>query len=150
MVDDEDYDWLNQWNWYYLKKDADNTGYAMRCGRKDDGERFRKGILMHREILDLKKGEYADHIDGNGLNNCRKNLRKASNMQNVRNQRKMIGTSSKYKGVSWDKQHKRWRAKLCVDYKQITIGLFNSEEEASEAYNSKARELHGDFAKLNI
>lgn len=150
-VDDEDYEWLSQWGWYYLKKEKDNTGYAMRIGRKSDGSRNRKGILMHREILGLKDGEYGDHKDGNGLNNQRYNIRKASNAKNCYNQKK--GTrkmSSKYKGVSWDRQMKKWKSSIGFNYKKIFIGLYDLEIEAATAYNNSASELYGEFAKINV
>ena len=90
-----------------------------------------------------------DHIDHDGLNNCKSNLRIATLSENRRNSRKAKDTSSKYKGVSWHKNNKKWEVKIGFNYKKIHIGYFNNIKEAAEAYNKKAKELFGEFAYLN-
>jgi hypothetical protein len=92
-----------------------------------------------------------DHVNGDKLDNRKENLRRATQQENLRNKAKTESkTSSKYKGVSWHSTANRWRAYIVVDYKQIYLGLFDSEEDAAVAYNVKASELFGEFARLNI
>ncbi len=90
-----------------------------------------------------------DHINGNRLDNRKCNLRLATRSQNLQNSRKRTGCSSRFKGVNWLGQNKRWRARIKVFGKEIALGCFISELEAAEAYNKAAKEHFGDFAKLN-
>lgn len=81
-----------------------------------------------------------DHIDTNSLNNNIENLRELNTSANTRNSHKRKNkTSSKYKGVSWDKRHKKWQAKLTINYKTIFLGYFNNEDDAGQAYNDGIR-----------
>lgn len=117
-----------------------------------------KELRMHRIVLErklgrrLKKKEMVDHIDGNGLNNSRSNLRVATNAQNSENQRKKANanTSSKFKGVSWHKSTRKWRAYIRHKYKCVHLGLFRSETDAAKAYDRRAKKLFGDFCNLNF
>lgn len=115
-----------------------------------------QAILMHRLILGLKaRSEQCDHISGDGLDNRRSNLRLASNSQNQANRRKNAclrgrPTSSKYKGIYWDKTRHRWRAVLRHNGKLYRIGRFRNERDAAAAYDLLARKLFGDFARLNL
>ena len=104
---------------------------------------------MHRQILGLKRGDICDHKDGDGLNNTRKNLRKATHSQNGANRLRISGTS-KYRGVHKETGRKNWRAALTHDGKTIRIGTFDSEIDAAHAYDRKAIELHKEFARLNF
>ncbi len=92
---------------------------------------------------------YCDHINGDGLDNRRSNLRIASPSQNVMNQKKRTKTSSKFKGCYLEKSTNKWVARITVNYKNIIIGRFKDELKASFAYDEKAKELFGEFAKLN-
>ena len=140
IVDDEDYEQLSRYRWY-AHRDG-NTFYAV--------SRIKgKQVLMHREILNVPEGTETDHRNGNGLDNWNANLRICTKQQNGFNSRKRLKTSSKYKGVCWDKRSRKWRAHIRCNGKQIHGGCFKNEEEAAEAYNAKARELFGDFAQLN-
>ena len=145
IVDAADYEWLNQWKWYY------NTGYAMRAEYLLDfkNKRHQRKILMHREILGTPKGIKTDHWDLNRLNNTRKNLRQCTDTQNQGNTNTQKH-SSQYKGVSWDKQHKKWRAYIRKNYLMQHLGLFQSEVDAALAYNETAKQYVGEFARLNI
>ena len=106
--------------------------------------------LLHRLILGLKPGDpNVDHKDGNGLNNLRNNLRLATQSQNCMNRQKTWGIS-KYKGVSWDKDVNKWRSHIAKNGSQICLGRYISEIEAAEAYDKKAIELFGEFARLNF
>ena len=141
IVDAEDYEELSQYKWHATK--AGRTCYAMR--RK--GEKL---IRMHREIMGAPKGLVCDHIDHNGLNNRKRNMRLCTQGQNCRNKSARKGCSSKYIGVSFDKHTQKFSAKICVGFKKIWLGRFKSEILAAKARDKKAIELHGEFACLNF
>lgn len=144
LVDDADFDWLNQWKWCFYKDGR--TGYAGRA-IKIAKTRKNKVILMHRLIL--KSKHRTDHRDGDGLNNQRNNIRPASSSQNNRNRCSALGSSSKYLGVSWKKYQKRWVAQI-KDKFVIHLGYFIHEIDAAKAYNKAAQKYHGEFARLNV
>lgn len=143
-VDDEDYERLSKNKWHIKA-----GGYVTRTGNKEDGELRGKEIYMHREIMGFPDG-MVDHIDQNKLNNCKSNLRICNASQNTMNRSKFNQKySSSYKGVSYDKNAKKWRAQIIKDKKRIHIGWYKTEIEAGKAYNEKAIELYGEFACLN-
>lgn len=146
VVNDIDYAFLMQWGWYY------NNRYAKRASRKSDRCNKRKTIYMHRVILNRKLGhrsfEKADHKNRNTLDNCRGNLRPASYSQDAGNT-KLRGGSSKFKGVSWDKDRKKWRSYIRFEGVREHIGRFDSEIEAAEAYNTVAARYFGRFSQVN-
>jgi hypothetical protein len=144
LVDPEDYDELAKYSWNVWKRDDHVSVYAWR-GVRVNGK-FRT-IYMHSQITGW---DYVDHKDTNGLNNRRSNLRKSTVSQNRYNMHKYRGNhSSRYKGVSLVKSTGRWRAYINIAGSRIVIGTFDTEEEAAQAYNAKAREYHGVFARLN-
>lgn len=91
-----------------------------------------------------------DHINGDRSDNRIANLRLASRVQNLANRQKQKDTSSKYKGVYWNKKEKKWKASIRTEGKKIHLGYFVSEELAAKAYDEAAKKLHGDYAKLNF
>lgn len=110
-----------------------------------------KLISMHRQITGVVDGMDVDHINGDGLDNRRENLRICSHADNQKSHRKHVSwagkpTASKYKGVHWHRKNSKWCAKLANKY----IGSFQIEEDAAIAYDNKARELFGAFAKTNF
>ena len=123
--------------------------YAIRGRLPEEQDRSGKvaPVLMHRYLLQANPGERVDHQDGNGLNNRRENIRKATSSQNGMNARAQVGGSSKFKGV-W--RPTRWRAEIRVNYKTIHLGSFATEEEAAHAYDEAARRLFGEFARVNF
>jgi hypothetical protein len=131
-VDDEDYPKVKDSKWFY------NNGYAM---SKSTGER----VLLHRFLTNCPKGMQVDHKDGDPLNNRRDNIRICTLAENNRNKKKGKGTS-KYKGVAWDKWTNKWLAHI----KNIHIGRFDEEIEAAEAYDLKAKEVFGEYARPNF
>lgn len=148
LVDDADYDWLNQWKW--TAKKSGNTFYAER-GIGIKGTRKVVCIKMHRMVLGLiSPKDYGDHVDGNGLNNQRANIRKCSAKENTRNRRPYTGRTSKYKGVSCCPPGRKWVAKIGYNNKELRLGSFLSETDAALAYNEAAIKYHGEFAVINI
>jgi len=96
-------------------------------------------------------GLYVDHINHNGLDNRKANLRPATRAQNNYNrQRQRNKTSTEYKGISWRKDRKKWVAEIRVDYKGICLGYFDDEIGAARAYDSAARIFQGEYAELNF
>lgn len=145
IVDEADYDWLMRWKWY-AQKDK-NTYYAARGVCQNNKH---KRIWMHREILRTPSGMETDHKDGNGLNNCRENLRIATRAQNDSYRRKTLGTSSKYKGVCRRKGSQKWQVAIQVKGKSIYLGLLGSEVAAARVYDKAALKHFGEFALTNF
>ena len=104
---------------------------------------------MHRQILNVPEGLEIDHKNHNMLDNRKYNIRTCSKAENQHN-RKTQKHSSKYKGVSWHKERRKWRTRICNNGKEFSLGLFDSEIEAAKAYDQKAKELFGEFAYLNF
>jgi hypothetical protein len=140
IVDAADYEWLSQYQW------------TCRGGTNPYAARIKGGkiIWMHREIMQTPPGLVCDHIDTVSLNNRRCNLRNCTRRQNSQNVPKPAHGTSCYKGVSWDKRSHKWRAKIKWHGKAYELGLFDSEIDAALAYDRKARELFGPFARLNF
>jgi hypothetical protein len=141
-VDDAAYSNLSKYTWRVIKTSARTPEYAV---TKIDG----KLVYMHRMILG--DGKYvADHINGNGLDNRASNLRKVTPQQNATNsKKKKCGTTSKFKGVGWVKKDSAYQARIRTPNGRISLGYFKNELDAALAYNAKAYELYGDYAKLN-
>jgi hypothetical protein len=147
LVDDEDFDWLNQWKWYAQPNVfAGKKAYAQRTQYISSENKV--GVMMHRLIMGATRGLEVDHINGDGLDNRRCNLRLCTRTENARNLRKSKANTSGYKGVS--KYFNKWQARLETNGKQVFVGLFPTIEEAARAYDAKAKELFGEFAGLNF
>jgi len=136
LVDDEDYRELNQYKWF--ADPTKKTYYAKRTVRKNKDKR--QSIYMHRQILgEITKGFMTDHIDSNGLNNQKLNLRVVNNRENC--YYKSTATSSIYPGVCWDKSNKRWRASIRINKVRKQLGSFIDEKEAAQAYQDAVIEI---------
>lgn len=146
IVDDRDFEWLNQWTWA-LWITRDKRRYARRTVNRRKLKPQYITVLMHRLILGLSDPLMdVDHWDGNGLNNQRANLRTCNDSHNLANQnRNKAGLTSKYKGVHRFRNG-TWRAKAAGKY----LGTFHSERDAALAYNAAAVVAYGEFAKVNI
>ena len=142
IVDAADYKRLSTYRWCALEKGR--SWYAKTLNRNGTI------LSMHRFITNAPKGLFVDHINHNGLDNRRQNLRLCTHLENLRNARPRKGGSSKYKGVYWEKAKKRFRAKIQHNRKSIHLGYFKNEIEAAKAYDKKAKELFGEFAYLNF
>jgi hypothetical protein len=143
QIDDEDYEWLIQFKWFASKER--NVYYCNTHERGTD-----RILRMARLIMNAPKGYIVDHIDNNGLNNQRSNLRLCTPIQNSRNRRKSTSKTSKYKGVCWDKYKKMWFCCIMLNRKQIRLGYFEAEISAALTYDEAAKKYHGEFANLNF
>jgi hypothetical protein len=139
MVDDEDFDRLNQWKWH-----RGPSGYVARhIWSRGRSVRFR----MHREILNCPGGYEVDHINGNPLDNRKSNLRICTKSENQWNKGLGKDNTSGFKGVSAERG--KWQARIRVKTVRRHLGLYETPLEAALAYDAAALELHGEFAKTN-
>ena len=104
--------------------------------------------LMPRLLIDAPKGLLVDHINMDGLDNRRANLRLATPSQNRCNAPKLRNNTSGYKGVSWNPVAKKWAANISFNRKPRTLGYFDTPEEAHAAYCRASAELHGEFSRV--
>lgn len=142
IVDDEDFEAMNKLKWHF-----NPYGYAVRSGpKKADGRK--DSIRMHRLILNAPPNTVVDHINGNGLDNRKQNLRIATHKENIRNSRLAKNNRTGKIGVS--KSKNGWRARIMVDRKGIHLGTFKTIEDAALAYQSAALKYFGEFAPREI
>lgn len=151
LVDDEDYDFLALHRWTIKRSYVSTTGlihtiYAW--GRVTPGSRVR--TFLHRFLLQPPPGVGLDHVNGDGLDNRRCNLRLCSHHQNAANMRKRPDATSRFKGVSLRRSTGLWIAQLVVHRKWRKLGSFKDELEAARAYDRAAAEAFGPFARLNF
>lgn len=135
LVDDADYEMINQWKWYY------SHGYAVRNLWLNGGKRQR--IHMHRLLADAPADKLVDHINRNPLDNRRGNLRLCTNGQNLMNGKVPSTNKSGYRGVNMNQG--KWVARIKINGKAIHLGVFTDKRDAARAYQAKARELFGEF-----
>ena len=147
VIDDEDYEIVVNHRWRVAKK-RDGRIYAWASIRGHD-------VYLHRLLLGAKSGEYGDHLDGDGLNNQRSNIRLATATQNAANRRKTqrARKSSRFKGVYWWRHAALrsggyWKAQLVVQGR-VRVKYAKTEDTAARLYNEMAREAFGPFARLN-
>ena len=136
LVDDEDFEWLNQWKWYC------NHGYAVRKSSNLPGKQ--KMIFMHREILQTPDDMESDHINRDRQDNRRENLRVCTTAENQHNAKIRSDNTSGFKGVSFNRHTEKWEARI-GNGNRIYLGLFDSLDDAVHVYNKAARELYGKF-----
>jgi hypothetical protein len=142
IVDAADFDWLSRRKWYVTSRGS--KAYAIRVERG-------KTILMHREIMKPPKGAVVDHINSNGLDNRRKNMRNCTQRQNSHNRRPQRNSTSQFAGVYQRRtQGDKWYACVGSGRDKTCFGPFDSEVEAARARDVKARERYGEFAYLNF
>jgi len=146
IVDDEDYEYLNQWKWQANQK-KNKRFYAWR-GKKIDGKY--KMIYLHRFILKLTdKKIFVDHANMDTLDNRKINLRICNRSQNAANTDKYKFNSFGYKGISYDKRTNKFYAYITINKKTFYLGVFIDPKDAALAYNIAALKYHGEFANLN-
>lgn len=145
MVDDADYELASQYKWYAGKR---RTGEFSAMREKSGRTRY-----LHRLIMGMADSDKrpVDHIDHNPLNNTRANLRICTQSQNCMNRTKPKNASSKYKGVSLNKQFKKPKWRAYIRYESlIYLGDFDSEKDAAIAYDKAAKRIFGEYAHLNF
>jgi len=144
LVDDEDYDLVMQYRWYVYEEIRNGRPHGPYALAWPNGVMTR----MHVLVMGVRG---VDHANRNGLDNRRENLRPATGSQNQGNRRSVPGSSSRYKGVSWHKQRRKWRASIRPPGgPHRHLGLFADEEDAARVYDAAAREAFGSFACLNF
>lgn len=156
VIDEVDADLAEQVKWFaHRRRDGPNQRWYALGNTRIKGKR--RSILLHRLIMErilgrfLKTGEHVDHINHDGLDNRRQNLRIANTQENNYNSRKGTnGKTSIYKGVFWHKQHKKWYAHIRKDKKSHFLGLYRNELDAAKAYDKAAKDMYGKFACLNL
>ena len=141
LVDDGDFAHVSRLRWHANKNHR--TSYAV-CVFRENGKQREQ--TMHRFLLNPPKGMEVDHINGNGLDNRRANLRLATHSQNICNQKLRNSNVSGYKGVTWFERYQRWHTQ--VDGKHV--GYYDTPEEAAYAYDVEATRRYGLFAKTNL
>jgi hypothetical protein len=151
LVDDEDFEALNQLSWQASRSPYSSSWYAARYVYMGGGRKNRRcrTEIMHRVIMNALPGTFVDHINHDGLDNRRCNLRLCTKRENRLNSRKTKKGCSKYKGVGWCPRRKRWTARIKWLGTQKMLGRFEEEEDAAIVYNVAAQLLFGEFAFLN-
>jgi len=139
---DKEFDYLAKYKWRIA-----NKWYAGTWMMIDGKKTF---ILMHRLVLGCGCSSSTDHINGNGLDNRKVNLRACKNSENLRNRKIHKNNKCGFKGVYWEEERKLWVVSLRLNNKHIFAGRFKDIRDAARAYNNKAVELFGEFARLNV
>jgi len=144
QIDVDDLDKVAGYNWFAVVQS--HGAYAVRrvSGVKGRGSK----VSMHRTILQVGENEQVDHIDLDGLNNCKSNLRIATPMQNTWNRRRSAANTSGLKGVCWNKASKKWQSQIKVCGKSRYLGLFETAEAAHSAYCKAANQHYGEYARI--
>jgi hypothetical protein len=145
LVDDDDFVTLSQYKWHAHKNPI--AFYATRWSSQKTGKR--KLIRMHNVIMKVPDGYEVDHIDGNTLNNCRENLRITTHRQNCFN-RKKTNKTSKYMGVSWNKNSQNWQANIYENGSIRYLGHFSNEQEAFLAYSNALNNIGEKMAGCSL
>jgi len=147
-VDPADYKRLREYEWFAIN--VAHNFYAVRQVRGTKGTRL-SIMYMHRELIEVADGLRVDHINHNGMDNRRTNLRAVTHSQNMCHRRKCSDAkTSKYKGVHRKKKNRKWVARITFEKKEIHLGYFKNEIDAAKAYDRAARKYHGEFASLNF
>lgn len=150
-VDDDDYERFNKYKWY-----AGLSNHLPRARRWIQNKKYKKLFYLSREIMNAPKGINVDHVNGDTLDNRKCNLRFCTNQQNLENRSKNKRNISGYKGVvpGSISHPNKWRAQIGTrrnrKSKTYNLGHYDTKEEAARAYDKKAKELFGDFARLNF
>ena len=137
LVDDDDFEYLNQSNWNAVHNPNEDTFRVVGT------------ITMSRIIMKCPADFVVDHINHDTLNNCKDNLRIVTRSQNMMNQTPQKNTSSKFKGVYWSYKSNKWITQIFFKGKHIHLGCFDDEVLASRVYNVMAKYLFGKYARLN-
>lgn len=140
LVDDEDFDRLNQYRWQ-----AELNGHVWYAKRRDN--KNNKNIKMHRVIMKTPDGVKTDHMDRNGLNNQKSNLRICTDSENAWNRKKRIDNISGFKGVSYHRKTNKWQARIMINGTDFYLGLFTTKLKAYEKYCKVSVKYHGKYSR---
>ena len=159
LIDEEDWDRVKKYKWNvrvrpntnYVRANIPNPEGGFRNRPRKDGSpggtKRESTLSMHRFIMDAPKGMQVDHINGNGLDNRKCNLRICTKSDNAKNRRLNKNSKSGFKGVSPRKSKKSpWVAQISGRL----IGYYDDPEEAAKAYDEEAKKEYGEFARLNF
>lgn len=147
LIDDADWNLVKNFKWTAHKKPPNNCYYAIAT---DYSSGKKKTIYLHNLLINKPSAFTIDHINGDGLDNRRQNIRLATKSQNAGNQKLRANNKTGFKGVCFHKQHKLYMATIKVNYKGIHLGYFKTPESAAKAYDKAAIKHFGKFAKLNF
>lgn len=148
VVDEADAGLVAGYRWRAVHRPRSNVWYVEATTRTLDGSRSRT-VGIHRIILG-EPMERIDHINGDGLDNRRANLRLADPSQNCQNRPVRTGSLSQFKGVAWHRLGHGWEARIQARGHRHWLGIFQDPADAARAYDAAARELHGAFARVNF
>lgn len=140
-VDDEVYEEIAQYKWGFVGRYAYTQEWTKGTS---------KNIYMHRMIMGFPSQMEIDHINGDGLDNRKANLRVVSHAQNMANQKSRKNTSSIYKGVSWNKRRGKWESYIETSGKKKHLGYSLDEQEAAKTYDVAAIRIFGVYARPNF
>lgn len=140
LVDDKDFARVKPFRWR-----RHSAGYAE--ARMPVNGRSQK-VLLHRFVFNARKGTLVDHRNRRPMDCRRRNLRYCSRVQNMRNSDKKRNGTSRFRGVSWHAEDKRWVSQIVVKGQHIFLGTFHDEREAARAYRRAVLKYHGRFACL--
>ena len=143
LVDDKDFNELNKHKWYAWYNKRTKSYYAVRNITKSNGKQTLQ--YMHKIIMNAPSNMQVDHTSHDTLNNRKKNLRICMISQNSMNRLPRKNTSSRYKGIIWDKRHKKWASRITINGKRIFLGYFDNEILATKTYNKKWVKDAGDL-----
>lgn len=144
IIDRAMYDKVKDHCWHASK--SKNTYYVV--SDIYDGHQWR-GVRLHQLLMNAPRGQFVDHINGNGLDNRLCNLRICNNNQNIRNSPRRADNTSGYKGVH-QRPHGKWQARIVIDGKRKSLGHFDDPVSAAHAYDAAARKYYGEFARPNF
>lgn len=147
IVDDESFDKISEHHWY-ADFDKKLRKYYVKSETKRKGTRNK--LKLHRFLMDAKEGEVVDHLNGDTLDNRLCNLRRCTVAQNAMNRSLNKNNTSGYKGVVWHTQALKYQARISVNSRWKSLGMYSDKKVAALAYNEAAKLYYGEFAKLNV
>lgn len=149
VIDAADVPLVQDFHWRVMEiRRRDGSIRAIYAGSSQRSEGKRQTVYMHRVVLGVSGGFFADHRDRDGLNNRRTNLRTATPTQNAYNRIASRNNTSGAKGVTWNKSLGKWQTSIRASGKSFHLGTFTDFKEATAAYAKACADLHGDFGRV--